>query len=448
MDRNLCACVLAVLLFAAMGGADEQEETRSILDDWREALLYGIDDDVVKVVEDIRKAGESALNIELAQALRDTPSDALRQGILAHFQELEDGSVESIALRLLEDYEELDAELVRSATTYLAAIGSKAGAALFEELIDYDGYVVAVSAIKALGQVAENKAEVAALMLEHLADDEYDEKIKPDLVLALGELGDKVAVDPLIALIEDREQEKVLRMYAATALGQIGDEKAIPSLKGLYEERDALTRAYAAAALARFPSAEATALLSRGLKDSYWRVRLVSIDALADRKAVEALDILLYKARKDPARDVRKAAFRALGEIGQVRGLDLLREIYLSEGESVEMRLACLDVLADKDLGGSLGAVKEVIEKNLDKDLFQSKILEQTARKLARVSSGALEEIFGMLLRSRNLAIRVQAIRGIALNKFGGHKQIIETMVDDDPAPGVRKEALAALEKW
>jgi len=52
--------------------------------------------------------------------------------------------------------------------------------------------------------------------------------IRTDAVVALGNIGDKSAVDGLIETLEDEDYD--IRMKAAEALGKIGDERAVPAL--------------------------------------------------------------------------------------------------------------------------------------------------------------------------------------------------------------------------
>ena len=285
-------------------------------------------------------------------------------------------------------------------------------------------------------------------LLSRLDDDDLQSRLKPDILLALGELESIAAVDRLIEIVGDGELEKGWRMYAAEALGSIGDTRAVPALEKLFEEGDALLKAYAASAISHFPTEDVLPLLMQGLKDSNWRVRLTAAKGLASPGFSEAVPILMYKARKDPVEAVRLEAVRALGEIGDGEGFELLRGLYADDRQSVEVRSACLDVILEKDLAASVGVLRGVVEENIDKPIFKSRIMEYTGRKLAEAESTAVKSLLLLLLQAANPLVRISGIRGIALNRFESSRQQLETMAENDPHPGVRKEAASALEKW
>jgi HEAT repeat protein len=444
--RSLIAAFCLVIFVCLQGllAADEHEE--SVLSDWREVLMYGIDDEVLRVLDEIAAAGETGLTEELTQLLESSYNVEVRKAVLELFEQRGFTGVEDLALSFLANPDE-EAKLLVAALGYLSEIESSESLPLFESLIDHDDRLVATAAIDALGKMGSEAS--VALLLARLDDPDYEEQLKPQLILALGSVGSAAAVDPLVGILENREQERVWRMYALDSLGKIGEERALPAIKAVFSERDALIRAYAASALAQFDPRQSMELLLQGLRDTNWRVRVASAKGLADSRAGDALDILMYKARKDPVKDVRIESIRALGELRIAKGLELLRSFYVSDSQGLDIRSASLKELIEKDLGRrTIEAILEVVDKELPKPLFQGRILELTSRELFQKKDPALEEVFERFLASGNIAVRIFGIRGIATNRFSRLKGEIEGLSKDDPYPSVRKEALAALEKW
>jgi HEAT repeat protein len=72
-------------------------------------------------------------------------------------------------------------------------------------------------------------------------------EVKEVVFLALGEIGDLRAVDPLITTLGDKNWE--VRSSAAKALGKIGDERAIQPLVNLLEDNNENVRWYSVQAL-------------------------------------------------------------------------------------------------------------------------------------------------------------------------------------------------------
>jgi hypothetical protein len=352
---------------------------------------------------------------------------------------------------LLSRYEELENNLIIALLRYLSEIGTSESIDLMMELVDYYEISVATAAIKALGKDTYGSLrsdEIAELLLDRLKNEEFDDVLKQEVILSLGSLKSKKAVEDLIELVAETSEDKVVRMYAADSLGKIGDERAIEPLKVLFSEGDALLRAYAASALANFNPAAVEEFLMQGLRDSNWKVRVASAKGLSRSASSKAIDILVYKVKKDPVDAVRIEACKALGELGSPQGLNSLRDLYRDEHHNIDIRITCLDVLVDKDLGRSIGAIKEVVQRHLDASLPTTKVLEQTAMLLARTKSPALKPVYRMLFTSNNLAARVHAIRGILHNRFSDLKGLIAKASEEDPHAGIRREARVALERW
>ena len=67
---------------------------------------------------------------------------------------------------------------------------------------------------------------------------------------ALGNIGNKIALNPLIEALEDEDWN--VKLTAATALGNVGDKRAIrPLIRALGEDEFAFTRVAAASALSK-----------------------------------------------------------------------------------------------------------------------------------------------------------------------------------------------------
>jgi len=132
--------------------------------------------------------------------------------------------------------------------------------------------------------------------------------------LALGELGDRRAVEHLLPLA--RSKSYSLRLTAIEALGLLGDARAAGAVMAALNVDDARTRATAADALGRIGDRQATPAVIDLLDDASESVRLAAIEALGalrDPRAVGALVGVL----DDEAATRRIAAARALGSLGR-----------------------------------------------------------------------------------------------------------------------------------
>jgi HEAT repeat protein len=157
---------------------------------------------------------------------------------------------------------------------------------------------------------------------------------KEEAVRALGKMGDPRAVEPLIQLLDARNSNSILHT-TAEALGKLGDPRAVKPLIQLLGDGDNGVRRAAAEALAQLDEPKwkewvkgdegdftrlgvsgalrAAEPLIRALENRSSNVRRAAVEALgklSDPRAVESL----INALNDAEKDIRRAAAAALSE--------------------------------------------------------------------------------------------------------------------------------------
>jgi len=179
---------------------------------------------------------------------------------------------------LLEALRSTNADLRSAATRALAEIGVPAVTALIRALADRDLHVI-IGAAEALGRI-----------------------------------GDRRAVDPLLACLESDTSH--VRQAVCQALGEIGDQRAVLPLTEMLRDGDYPVRFAAAAALGKLRDPRAIQPLIAALKHENPDVRAAAAEALGqsgDDWAIEPLLAVL----SDPRFSVQVAAARALGNLGE-----------------------------------------------------------------------------------------------------------------------------------
>ncbi len=186
-------------------------------------------------------------------------------------------------------------------------IGTPAVEALIALLGDKDARKSAEEAARQIGHPASKLLD-AVLMCE---DFRY-------AAGALGQIGDKRAVEPLIAALENED----IRSYAAKALGQIGDNRAVEPLIATLKSEDKAWRGreFATEALGQIGT-PATETLIAAVKDRDFRSS--AAEALGKIGAKRAAELLIT-ALKDESGQVRSSAAEALGNIGDTRAVEPL----------------------------------------------------------------------------------------------------------------------------
>jgi len=145
--------------------------------------------------------------------------------------------------------------------------------------------------------------------------DDSDAKVQLLAAEALGNIGDKRAVSPLIDKLPYAEPG--VKRFILGALGKIGDSCALePMVQALEDDTEGDVRASAAYGLGELGDAAAVDPLVAALADDYKWVRFETCGALRKLKARSARSALERVAAGDEDEQVRKAAAKALEELG------------------------------------------------------------------------------------------------------------------------------------
>ncbi len=435
----------AILIFMALCAMPVAAADTTAHDRMRQTLLYGIDKQVIDAIATIRQQQDATFTPELAQILAEQRSSDVQKAVLDLFRDTKVKDGEASARALIAAWQDTPGAAVVSAVQYVAAIGADGLPALLGPLVDSTDNSVALSSIAALG--TGGGADSAALLLKKLKSPDYPDGRKTDIVLALGTLKDPGAVDDLLSIAKNQDEDKVRRMYAADSLGKIGDAKALPVLRDMFQEKDALIRLYAASAISHFSVDEAFPMLIQGLRDENVKVREQSAKTLARQlnptQTATAVPILSYKAEFDPESIVRVASLQALGAIGGDEAISMLLKVYSGADHPAESRDAALTALASKALAKSLDAIRSVIAAEWTS--YDTRTLEATARILSTTKSASLREFYVRFLDSSNPVVRSYAARGIATNAMSDLKDRVKKMADTDPSAAARAEAAKSL---
>ncbi len=142
------------------------------------------------------------------------------------------------------------------------------------------------------------------------------EQVRNTAIAAIGEIGVKVAVEPLLALLN--HESSSTRSKAIYALGCIGDERAIkPVIESIDDNAD--VRASAAAFLRKIDQDKYIDLivstLEKNLSHPDWKIRNGALFQLGQTKDKKAVEPILDAWKNDNDSVVREEAFLALRKI-------------------------------------------------------------------------------------------------------------------------------------
>lgn len=423
----------------------ETEKVTSIVEERKATIKYGINEEIITVLSNLKEERDTKLTEEVLALFENTYDQNLIKAIMAYFQEIDFRGGEEYAFQLLQDYHNQTDDVIAQLINYLIDSKKKDQKwfPVFKELItSHDNSIVVSNAIKGLS--ASGDRQYVDFFLELLEDDTFSSEFKPNLILGLGELGSKSATPVLIDIVTDETESIIWRQYACDSLGKIKDPEALEPLQRTLSSENAMLRAYAVHAISNFNDQEIAPMLHAALKDSYYKVRIRAAEGLAKNKIDQSIDILIYKANKDPEIAVREAAIKALAQIGGDEAYNTVAKLFTSSSTPYVLRITAFTSLLEANLEDSLENIETVILQEWNKE--HSKLLEHIAKQLSHETSPGLEPVYKKLLDHSWYIIKIHAFRGISNNNFIDLKEDIERYTREGVNPILRKNALSVLE--
>ena len=326
---------LLILLFSCYAYS---QDITTLNEDRKNTLLYGIDSEVISLLDDLQDENNKDLFSEITDQFEHTSNIKLKKRIIEYFIALESNEIEDQVLDILYN-DPVNEELILASLSYVQDFKIMDSESVLDSLVNDTRSAVAISAVKTIGELGLK--ERIPLLKELFEDDNTSDGLQSEILLALGKLKDESSLDLLIDLLEDPDEDRSNRWYACAALGEIQGERAFSAVKNALDDNDTILRTYAIAAAAKFTYPEVeNILIHEGLRDSFWKVRLTAIEQIEKHMYRNAGGALRYKAAKDPENKIRERAVVALGTIGGAENFDFLKEMMLDEKESHSLRTA------------------------------------------------------------------------------------------------------------
>lgn len=182
-----------------------------------------------------------------------------------------------------------------------------------------------IALIETFGEFPQ--ANEAFTVLEARFQEKFnDPEVRAQIALYFGKVKKSSIENVLIATVKDEKEPITLRAYSVNALGKIKSQAAITPLRELLEKIRALKSKNDIQDYQALKIHTITALVSLGDKEiieelySFARdddamVRLRAIKHLAETEDPAVIEILEYKAQRDPSEKVKRAAQNALDQL-------------------------------------------------------------------------------------------------------------------------------------
>ena len=184
---------------------------------------------------------------------------------------------------------------------------------------------------------------VTAAYVEQMEKDETPPALRADILKVLERRGDATAFSAAQRALED--PDKRVRIAAISAVAALDEDRAAGQLVSLlYDREDQDERQAVQQALAGMRGARASEYLGLQMESAPPPARVALIEVLADRRARGQLN-RIYAAAEEQDEDVRLAAIRAIGTLGDEKAAPKLLKL-LSPDQSEDERRAVEEALA------------------------------------------------------------------------------------------------------
>ena len=209
---------------------------------------------------------------------------------------------------------------------------------------------VRIMCAKAIGN--QKNTSVVTSLLYCLNNKNENYRVRLACADALGRIGDRYAVAPLIEVIKDEDEKSVyLKEGATVALGLLGDSRALDPLVSIIEAKQGIMdkfsflkeRAIEALNKMGFGGDDRVfKALKSSLSDESSQVRIEAIEALMDSEHPQAFDIIKNVLETDSDEEVKKNALIALYNMSDRSVLD---EVLASSKYSEALKTTAFDII-------------------------------------------------------------------------------------------------------
>lgn len=218
-----------------------------------------------------------------------------------------------------------------------------------EDLNREDFINVRVMAAKAVANLKDTSAVTPLLYCLNNKNENY--KLRFACADALGKIGDRYAVAPLIEVVKDEEEKSVyLRESAASALGMLGDMRAVEPLVSILETKQGLIDKFtflkervieALGKLRLEKNDRVFNALKSSLLDESAQVRINAIEALMESEHPEAYEVI-KTCLNDKDDEVKKNALIALYNM---QGRNILDEVINDGAYSDVLKMEAVSII-------------------------------------------------------------------------------------------------------
>ncbi|GHT52799.1 hypothetical protein FACS1894106_2290 [Spirochaetia bacterium] len=439
--------LLAVIPSAVFAADDGAASSNTAEESIRLATIrYGTETEIASLIEALHSEGADYLDDELIKVTENTRNRNILKGVFTFFGERARAGLEDRAIRAIEERDEETNDTILAAADYLGKVKSEAAIEPLRELIDTNERRFMGTAIRALGRAGggNNADETSEYLIDLFSNPDIADEFRREIISALGETLSKKGVSFLADFAANSEERAALRIAALESLAKIGDDGGLEAILSAVSDADPNVRSTAVASLGPFSGPDVDKAILEAFRDGYYRTRIGAAKASQDRKLVDAVPYLKYRAEKDDVPAVKDEALRALGAIGNSEAIAALDALFTERKTPDRVRIIAAEMLMKNDPDTYLD--KLIAELDEAKTKNQTPLYNGFLKVIGESKTGRLDSLTRRFLTNGGIIEKSYALDMAANNGFTNLSDEIKPLTEDKNASLARK-AKVTLEK-
>lgn len=434
--KNICI-ILFLFTFSCFATAEKSEKEKRI-----EILNYGLDSEIISLLDTLEKEENTDFNTDIKIVFDTSRNIEIKNRILLFWGNVSSDLGKDFALSVIQDPYDYRQSTIDAAFSYVKSLKISDAAPLLRSLLDTENQEYQKKSIALLGEIGG--AEDAVYLADYLGRP-IDEGTRQEIVIALGKLQAVDTWETLAGIVGNEDENKFTRMYAAEAIGRMNKPESVPVLVEAFLSEDPNLRQYAIKGLSYYNTQEAADVILQGFRDSYYKVRIESAEAVKKQQITRAVPYLIYRASNDPENVVKTAAYKSLAAFtGNPEVCDFFEENFLNEKNSDLIRIEAARGIIDGNFVSGFGVIKTWILDNLDDKRF-TKLIYEFTKLFSKKESLEIEPLCKAYSESKDVILQNFAMEMYSINKFPGVKPQIEVFAQNDGNPSLQNKAKKAL---
>lgn len=408
----------------------------------KDTIRFGLESEIVELVDKLILNNDPRFSDDLYDVFQTTKSTLIKESIIKYFTKFEDPCLASFAVTILDDPFDEKNSTVDLLFKYVAAIKCEEARNACMELLESENDSYFNGALLALGEIGGE--EEATFLIEYLDREDLTVPQKQALMKVLGKLNATSIWDKLVEIAEDENENSFVRMYAAKAIGDMKKEESVSVLIKLFEDADPNFRTYIIQGLSNFKgNKDAENTIIQGIRDSHYKVRLESLNAVSEMNLVDAIPFVIHRARNDSEKNVKYKAYEILAKMDNTTCNEFLIELITDRKANDEQKIRSSEALIKYGKAGR----KEIAELAITcaTDDRRKPLRYSLGKLIASKAYPEFSKVCSVYLASKDAATCAVGLDMYALARYAENEKIVSEMAENSKAGNNQTKARKIL---